>query len=134
MGFNENLYKYLITKTELTDLIEKRIFTDLNTLNTLTSVYFQTISETEEETFESQEKVLTNRTIQFDTISKLRHKAEEVADVLRSILKNVKSTDFADIEVSAVIKINRFSSSERNPKTGEEYYIETLEYIISYYQ
>jgi hypothetical protein len=134
MSFNNELYKFLITQTTLTNKISTRIYTDTNVTNKLLSLYFNTISESEVETFESQTKVLTDKTIQFDVVGFSRYEVVEVTDILRNIFKNKKSFKMGNIDVSAVIKINRFQSQERNATTGEEFFIETLEYVFSYYQ
>jgi hypothetical protein len=132
----ESIYQHIIADAAIFAKTGNRVYMDCPTDLSLPMIIYKLISEFDIETLTDQDKKLIASTFQFDCYSKDRHEAKEIAKLVLKTFKNFSGEMGGTIKtgISATNKLNRFSGTDKDTKTGQEIYIETVELMIWNYE
>ena len=138
MELNESIYKYLTSYAGLIALISTRVYTDQSRQDNphvMPYLTYSRVSESEVDTLTEQATMLIASTYQFDAWARSRHEVRDVAKQLRKAFKGFKGVlTSGGVEVSGINKINAFSDVDRDTKTGELAFRESIEFQIWHYE
>lgn len=110
MTFEENLIQYLLTQTDLTDVINDRIFPDNIPLKKIYPIIVYTIiSDVEASTIVAGHFGLIRKSMQFSIYAETKTQVSDIKETMKTILKNYNNISFGDYHLQLTLIENDMS-------------------------